>query len=256
MVVVAYWLEGKTNMPNVSHVTFKEVRSPASKSREVAMQLLSAINTGVYRSGEKLPPERLLAEQMKVSRTCVREALSALSVLGIVGRKVGYGTYVLASKSEIAEFPRPFALNQSRDDLLDIWEARMEIEAVIVKVCIESATPKAIGRIERYLGQMKEMVQSGASLEYLNLDKKFHFSIARGTNNPILENTIRPLIGITNNYLLEKVSVDHLQERCLESLPEHASILEAIKKRDIATAVDAIRDHFANVERYFGRRFW
>ena len=126
---------------NISLASFQEVRGAANKSSEVARQLLSAIITRRYRPEEKLPAERLLAQQMKVSRTCIREALNALRVLGVVQRRVGDGTYVLASEPDVAGFSYILSLHRAKEEFLDVWETRTEIEAVIVKLCIESATP-------------------------------------------------------------------------------------------------------------------
>ncbi|MDR7465382.1 MAG: GntR family transcriptional regulator, partial [Armatimonadota bacterium] len=64
------------------------------KSTHVAEQILQAIMSGQYRVGDRLPPERVLAEEMGVSRPSVREALSALQIVGVVASRVGDGTYV------------------------------------------------------------------------------------------------------------------------------------------------------------------
>ncbi|MBI3998745.1 MAG: FadR family transcriptional regulator, partial [Armatimonadetes bacterium] len=65
------------------------------KSALVAEQLIEAIRSNVYRVGSRLPPERVIAEQMGVSRPSVREALSALQLAGVLESRPGDGTYVV-----------------------------------------------------------------------------------------------------------------------------------------------------------------
>jgi len=55
---------------------------------------MSAIKQGEYQIGDKLPSERDIAEQMKVSRNSVREALSALQIVGVIESRPGTGTYI------------------------------------------------------------------------------------------------------------------------------------------------------------------
>jgi GntR family transcriptional repressor for pyruvate dehydrogenase complex len=75
----------------VTHAGFKK------KSSLIAEQILQFIKTGVYEQASKLPPERIIAEQMKVGRPSVREAISALHIAGILESRPGDGTYVAVS---------------------------------------------------------------------------------------------------------------------------------------------------------------
>lgn len=69
------------------------------KSVSVAEWLIAAIREGEYEVGDKLPLERALAEELGVSRTVVREALSSLQVAGFIEPRVGDGTYVVGRRS-------------------------------------------------------------------------------------------------------------------------------------------------------------
>src|SRR5215472_5407311 len=66
----------------------------------VVEQIRALIRTGVLKSGDKLPTERALAEQLGVSRSSVREALSALEVLGIIHSRQGLGTYIAVNLTD------------------------------------------------------------------------------------------------------------------------------------------------------------
>ena len=73
---------------------FQEVGQAKKKATYVAEQIIDAIKQGAYQIGDKLPSERDIAKQMKVSRNSVREALSALQILGVIESRPGTGTYI------------------------------------------------------------------------------------------------------------------------------------------------------------------
>jgi len=75
-------------------MSFQEIKQAKTKGTYVAEQIMSAIEQGEYQIGDKLPSERAIAEQMKVSRNSVREALSALQKLGAIESRAGTGTYI------------------------------------------------------------------------------------------------------------------------------------------------------------------
>ncbi|EKD34792.1 MAG: hypothetical protein ACD_75C02183G0001, partial [uncultured bacterium] len=64
------------------------------KSSFIADQILRMINSGLYKAGSRLPSERTITEQMGVSRPSLREAISALQIVGILESRPGDGTYV------------------------------------------------------------------------------------------------------------------------------------------------------------------
>ncbi len=79
-----------------------------SKSSIIADQILQMIRCGELNAGEKLPPERIIAEQLGVSRPSVREAISALQIVGILETRPGDGTYVTRS-SAMDELTQPLS---------------------------------------------------------------------------------------------------------------------------------------------------
>jgi len=233
--------------------TFTEIRSTKKKSSLVAQQILKTFNDGVYRSGDKLPPEREVADEMKVSRTCVREALKALEVLGLIESRVGDGTYVLPEATETTQVLRDLSAEQQKQDLLDVWEARAEIDAVIVKLAANVATNKAIERIQNCHQEMRSMVEAQDPLGYLELDRTFHLAVARAADNPLLEGMIRPLIRIANDSHRDYVPRFRLVKRLEVSYAEHARIVDAIERRDGAAGGAAARDHFEKIREFYSR---
>jgi len=236
-------------------MVFKRIEKNRKKSAYAVEQILNAIRCGEYRVGDKLPSERVIAKQMGISRNSVREALSALQIMGVIESKPGDGTYVCDSTKNKSRVDHILTLVRENEDLCDIWEARKEIEASLVKFAVDRANVRAINRIQYYLEKMRRAIDAGDSAKYLNIDKKFHLAIAKAADNSLLEGILHPLVTITDEYLLENINLDHLLTRCKESLKEHEAILNAIKSRDEVAGIKAIYIHFEKVERYFGRKY-
>jgi GntR family transcriptional repressor for pyruvate dehydrogenase complex len=94
----------------------------------VAEQILSAIKQGLYEPNTKLPPERVLAEKMGVSRNSVREALSALQVLNIIESRAGDGTYVKKLVKDINIESQILPILEKSESPFRIFEARSVLE--------------------------------------------------------------------------------------------------------------------------------
>ena len=122
----------------------------------VAEQILRAIKEGIYKPEDKLPPERVLAEEMGVSRNSIREALSALQVLNIVESRTGDGTYVKKSVEKVDIESQILPILEESESPFKIFEARSALELGVVELAIDNASSEDIGRIEDALNHMRE----------------------------------------------------------------------------------------------------
>ncbi len=234
---------------------FTKIGDPRKKSAYVAEQVLCAIKDGTYRVGDKLPAERELAEQVGVSRNSVREALSALQIIGIIESRAGDGTYIRKSAGDRLEIGQALILVKEGKNLLEIWEARREIETSLVKLAIDRASPQAIDKIEVILGRMREATRAKDSVEYLSANRDFHVAIAEAADNPPLRNALCALMEIITQQLLEKVNLGYVLESIEKSLNEHRDILGAIKDQDKEAGAKTMKVHFEELEKYLKRRY-
>jgi len=101
---------------------FKKITETKTRTAHVVDQILAVIRRGEYKEGDGLPPERIIAQQMNVSRNCVREALSALQIGNILETKVGAGTYVRNPTGAEVDMGQVLSLAKDSRDLLQIWE--------------------------------------------------------------------------------------------------------------------------------------
>ena len=153
--------------------------------RQIADQLRSLIDSGEYAVGSRLPTERELAEQLKVSRPTVREALIALEVEGRVRIRVGSGIYVI-EPSDAA--PAPSAVIEGPFELL---RAREFLESAIAEQAARVATKDDIARIDAALVAMENVAHPGeASMVH---DRAFHIAIAGCLGNAVLVRVVGEL---------------------------------------------------------------
>src|SRR5688572_28957552 len=99
-----------------------------SGTRRVAEAIRQMILTGQLAPGDRVPPERDLAQSFGLSRASVREAVRELAALGVLTARQGDGTYVSKLESHDLFAPLEFALRVDQRSLLDLTELRLIIE--------------------------------------------------------------------------------------------------------------------------------
>lgn len=161
---------------------FKPIK-PKKMSAQIAEQIRSAILTAEFNPGDKLPPERELAELFGVSRPSVREALNILATSGLVESHQGGGT-IVKSLVEISNgSPLSEMIKSERERALDVIEVRKCMEAYTAYYAAERALPEDVRKLEKIVADMKENVaQNKPSLE---LDALFHITVAQATHNVV-----------------------------------------------------------------------
>ena len=128
---------------------------------------------GTLKKGDKLPSERDLVNQLGVSRSGIREALSALQMIGFVESRHGEGNFIRENfeESHIDPFLFIFMLNGSNKE--QILELRRVIEVETVALAARKVTDEEIDELEECLDQLIEAEDEEVKVKY---DKKFHYS--------------------------------------------------------------------------------
>lgn len=195
-----------------------------------------------YKPNEKLPNERALAEQMGVSRPCVREAIKFLVASGVLTIRRGVGTFVSDNPGVV---PDPFGFNQIENQkklLSDWYNVRMILEGEAMKMVVENATDEEIETIRRFAEEEKQFIIED-NKAFVASDQKFHKALAYATHNDIMIKILPSLhewmyFGIiSNNY--EYLAPD-LKANAYEN---HDKIIKFILMRDGEGAKLAMRYH-------------
>jgi GntR family transcriptional repressor for pyruvate dehydrogenase complex len=218
------------------------------KSVHVAEQIADAIRLQVYRAGDRLPPERVIAEQMGVSRPSVREALSALQLVGVLETRPGDGTYVVKGldRREAA-----ISLLEEQESPVEALEARRVLERAIVQM----AATRPAGRDLDAMAQALDALHMAADLRdyeaFTAANGPFHLAIVRMAGNELLERAVRPLIDVMQQQLAQEL-------RRREYTPDgaffnamlgvHVDIYQALKNGNPARAAEAMERHFDMIE--------
>jgi len=234
---------------------FREIELTKTKATYVAEQIIEAIEQGEYQIGNRLPSERLIAEQMKVSRNSVREALSALQILDIIESRAGDGTYIRNAVKKKVNIDQLITFVEKSEDLFEVWEARKEIENSLVKFAIDRANKKDMDRLADVLEEMREATLAEDYVGFLDVNTDFHLSVAKAASNLSLTNALRPLLEITTQQLLEELKLGYIWKDVEGCLAGHEAILEGIQKRDEKAGAKAVKAHFEDLQKYTRGRY-
>ena len=209
--------------------------------QRLAEQIRALISTGEFKSGERLPSERALAERFMISRTAVREAVIALEVQGLLEVRIGSGIYVL--EAPVATLPVYVAAGPGPFELL---RARRLLEGEIAAQAAELRKDSDIDRLCASLADMRDHRDDKRANEAADL--RFHLSIAEATGNGVLVQMVTALWAQLRGPIWARLEA-HFHTPLLReaSLSDHQKILGAIASRDAAAAKAAMHEHIDRV---------
>lgn len=211
--------------------------------KDVLKQIKILIINRKLKTGDKLPPERELANRLEISRTSVREALRVLENNGLIEIKHGEGTFI---KKGVIEFPQeaPISILQTKKKtILDLFETRKIIEPRIASLAALRANPKQISKIRHTLKLAKEKVEKGGTI--YKQDSGFHLAVAEATGNEVLLRSMGNLLDLLREI---REALLYLPEMPAKSLEGHRAILKAIEKGDSQLAEISMRAHLKRIE--------
>lgn len=222
--------------------------------QDIIAQFVSMLTEGTLKKGDRLPAERVLTEQMGVSRSSVREALRVMETIGILEVRPGGGAYV--TDLNLAPFINTFApLITRRDGFeIELLELRELFEVKAVELVSTKAGDATIKRLENIIIEMRDALKADNLKAGTEADIEFHREIFRSSGNLLLAQAseyINSLIEISikgNRQLLLTKS-----ENSLKLLEEHQAIFEAIKERDCSNAKMEMTNHLERVRALYQR---
>ena len=215
----------------------------------IAKRIIELIENGSIKSGDKLPNELEIVRQSDISRSSVREALSALEIMGIIKRVPGEGTFVCNSKLA-ANFSHSRVLEKFLEDTESVGgsfsalEARMAIEPSVAMMAARRAEPEQIARMGNILEKSRSALVKNNVKEFLDYDADFHLAIAEATNNEEIVSITKDLLHRADIHMWQRYKEDMgLLGATVES---HEKILSAIQERDTQKAGFFAEQHLAS----------
>jgi GntR family transcriptional regulator, transcriptional repressor for pyruvate dehydrogenase complex len=207
-------------------------------SEAIARRMIRLFTRGDYKPGDRLPAESELARQFHVGRGAVREALKALSIIGVVRVERGKGSFIRERQEFLV---RPISMGLEPEvEPQSLVAARKLIEVEIAALAAERATPQQIEFIESFLHRMEQTIVSEQDDEYLRADVDFHFAIATAAGNPILGQFLTLLRNLMREWILRSL---HQPEAAQEAVAHHRKIVDSIRAHEPAKARKAMETH-------------
>ena len=214
---------------------------------EVIEQVKKLIIDGKLQPGDKLLSERELAEKLGVSRASIREAFSALEMMGVITIRPGEGSFVRQVSYEGMLEPLSFLLQVDIDNEMQLLEVRKILEVEVAILAATRATAEDVEAIKKALNTMVDEVNSGEVGDIA--DAEFHFAVVKAAHNPILItliNTISDLMANTVRFSRRKIfMVENMPTMLYDS---HCLIFQAIIDRQPQKAGRLMHEHLTMVE--------
>ena len=211
-------------------------------SDEVFARLKRLITSGELQPGDDMPSERELMERFGVGRPAIREAMQALSNMGLVAISHGERAKVLqlTAKSIIKQVDgaAKIILSSSKDTLEHLKTARIFFERGMVREAAEKATVEDVQRLKATVAEQR--AARGDSDAFISADMEFHTQIAAISGNPIYVAVSEAMLGWLKEYHTEMLIWTGKEKY---TLTEHEEIVDRIEHRDADGAEKAMIKH-------------
>ena len=171
----------------------KYISSPSLNER-IMKHINQKISTGELKPGDRLLPERRMAEMLGVSRTAVRETFAKLVSLGVVEITPKKGAYVREVDLGSLVDPLAFMLIREEKSLINLMEIRLILETKIAKLAAERSTRSDITKLNYEAQRVLENIEQGSDASYS--DTRFHMTLAKSTHNDLIFNIMSLLSGL------------------------------------------------------------
>lgn len=211
--------------------------------QRLAASIAEQIEAGRWSPGTRLPGERDLAEEYKVSRPTIREAMIALEMKGWIEARHGSGIYVT---------PRDHGTDRREDALnfdvgaFDLTEARILFEGEAAALAAISITDEQLAELDALLAEMAESDPNFPGA--IDADHRFHLAIASATGNAAIRGVVEYLWELRARSPLSANMFARAQRGGITPrVAEHRSIVEALRAHDPNAARNAMRAHLQGV---------
>lgn len=219
---------------------------PVRKTRvyeEVLAQIQRLITEGRLKPGDKLPPERELAEAFSVSRTSVRDAIRVLEMMGMLEPRQGEGTVVRDLSPDSLVNPLASLLVRNRMRMAELLDVRKMLEPPIAGRAAVHVTDTELTQLQDILRRQEQKVRRGELA--IDEDSEFHYTIATAARNSVVLRVLDVLMDLLRESRERSLQVSGRLQRSFEG---HRRIIAALLAHDVAAAEAAMRQHLEEIE--------
>ena len=218
---------------------------------EVIIGIEEMLKSNNMQPGDRLQSEKELSLYFGVSKTAVREALSALQTAGLIEVKHGSGIFVRDVNEKLTN-PLTMKLLTNRENMLQIMELRKGLEPEGAYLAARRADRTDISQIKACLLSMAEAIERGENTSQSDL--AFHRALIKATHNPAYCNVYDTIAAVFNEGMQSSQdSIYLLEGQRMSVLEDHRLIYDAIKKKQPEKARDFMRRHLEKIEEHLYR---
>jgi GntR family transcriptional regulator, transcriptional repressor for pyruvate dehydrogenase complex len=221
-------------------------RQGVALTDEAIDKIREMITSGELRPGDRLPSEAELGAQLGLSRSSLREAVKALSLINVLDVRRGDGTYVTSLDPGLLMDAMSFAVDFQHDrSVLHFLETRRILEPAATALATIAMSDDDLAELSALLDQVPD--DPGVEEAVAN-DLEFHRRIARGTGNPVLASLIESLSGRTQRARIWRGITQ--ASAVSRTMDEHRAIVAAMADRRPELAHARAVVHIAGVEQW------
>jgi GntR family transcriptional repressor for pyruvate dehydrogenase complex len=233
-------------------LVYKKIK-PKKIYEEVSDELYEMIRSGILKPGEQLDSIQQLAENFQVGRPAIREALSALSSMGLIEIKQGEGTFVKTFDPAIMNHPLSAALLMDQDNIKHLLEVRKILESGTAEVAAKKRTEENLIELKDMLFNMDKVSDDEELSD--KADISFHVAVANASQNELLITLMNHVSELMTEKMrdIRRIAL-YSEEMTLKQLyQQHVRIYDAIVAQDEDGARSAMLFHLQSVEESLDR---
>ena len=215
------------------------------KPSNPVQQLTKLLESGQYPLQSRLPPERVLAIKLGITRTALRKALSVLEAENKIWRHVGRGTYVGARPTQVENHYLPDVTNTTHP--AEIMEARQVLEPKIAAIAAFRATQNDLEQMEHCLLKAEDAPDFTT---FEHWDSTLHTTIAESSHNLLLISLFKTVNNLRQDRIwgrLKEAAMTHKRQKTY--IRQHRDLVAAIQNRDATNAEKIMRNHLETVQK-------
>jgi len=227
----------------------REFRPVATRRafEEIASQIRGRLARRALRAGDRLPPERELAEQFHVSRNTLREALRSLEIAGLLELKKGAtgGAFIKEGGGDaaVAGLADLYHLGAIKPEHLT--EARIVIGTEVARLACLRRTPADLAALRRNVEEAEAATAEGDVARRAAVNYEFHRLLARAAQNPVLIVLTDALMEMTRHFV-ERIG--YMPNRYV--MPSRRRLLDCLERRDGGAAAKEMAAMLKRLQRF------
>jgi len=212
-------------------------------TEQILDQIATLITSGELKPGEQLPNERELAIQLGVTRGRVREALRALSLVGMITIKAGEGSFVSRVEAPLPGETIVWMFHNELHRLDEVFAARKLIESEVYFVAAECMSREELDEANRMLHEFASRCHNGEPEQLLDMLDKLDLYVAERCGNRIFAKLMQTVVHLRRETNLRLLAVPGAARNGAEG---RIRVLKAMRTGDPAKTRTAVERFFAS----------